>query len=134
MDKNKSFKYYRQESDLGLSTSDRRLAFSRQFSYRQSQQDPHTPISLFSNEVSMPLLSRSSSSIDIPLGIPQNDKYFPERDTYPCETDKFSVFRAMRSGNRQLKRLFIMISLNVAYSTAELCIGLFTGRVGTTSV
>lgn len=29
-----------------------------------------------------------------------------------------------------MKRLFLLISLNVAYSTAELLIGLFTGRVG----
>lgn len=29
-----------------------------------------------------------------------------------------------------MKRLFLLISLNVAYSTAELAIGLFTGRVG----
>ncbi|OMO70101.1 Transposase, Ptta/En/Spm, plant [Corchorus capsularis] len=32
----------------------------------------------------------------------------------------------MRTSNRQMKRLMIMISLNVAYSTAELMIGLFT--------
>lgn len=44
-----------------------------------------------------------------------------------------SVFRVMRSGNRYMKRLFVLISLNVAYSTAELCIGLLTGRVGLVS-
>lgn len=32
-----------------------------------------------------------------------------------------------------MKRLFLLISLNVAYSTAELAIGLFTGRVGLVS-
>lgn len=32
-----------------------------------------------------------------------------------------------------MKRLFLLISLNVAYSTAELLIGLFTGRVGLVS-
>ncbi|KAF2289509.1 hypothetical protein GH714_036735 [Hevea brasiliensis] len=32
-----------------------------------------------------------------------------------------------RSGKRQMKRLLIMIWLNVVYSTAELGIGLFTG-------
>lgn len=32
-----------------------------------------------------------------------------------------------------MRRLFLMISLNVAYSTAELAIGLFTGRVGLVS-
>ena len=41
-----------------------------------------------------------------------------------------SVFRILRSGNRYMKRLFVLISLNVAYSTAELCIGLLSGRVG----
>ncbi|EEF31669.1 cation efflux protein/ zinc transporter, putative [Ricinus communis] len=41
--------------------------------------------------------------------------------------------RVLRSGNRQMKRLLTLISLNVAYSTAELGIGLFTGRVGLVS-
>lgn len=41
-----------------------------------------------------------------------------------------SLFRVIRSGNRYMKRLFVLISLNVAYSTAELFIGLLTGRVG----
>ncbi|PKA66204.1 Metal tolerance protein C2 [Apostasia shenzhenica] len=44
-----------------------------------------------------------------------------------------SVFRAIRSGNRQARRLALMISLNVAYSTVELMIGLLTGRVGLVS-
>ncbi|XWS43247.1 hypothetical protein CRYUN_Cryun16bG0086500 [Craigia yunnanensis] len=39
----------------------------------------------------------------------------------------------MRTGNQQMKRLLIMISLNVAYSTAELAIGLFTDRMGLVS-
>lgn len=62
-------------------------------------------------------------------------KFFGEREV---SGEKFSVlllvasvFRTMRSGNRYMKRLFVLISLNVAYSTAELCIGLLTGRVGT---
>lgn len=41
-----------------------------------------------------------------------------------------SAFRVLRSGNRYMKRLFALISLNVAYSTAELSIGLLSGRVG----
>lgn len=37
------------------------------------------------------------------------------------------------SGSRPMKRLFALIMLNVAYSTLELLIGLFTGRVGLVS-
>lgn len=44
-----------------------------------------------------------------------------------------AFFGAARSGNRYMKRLFWLISLNVAYSTAELAIGLFTGRIGLVS-
>lgn len=44
-----------------------------------------------------------------------------------------SVLLAVRSGNRQVRRLALMISLNVAYSTVELMIGLLTGRVGLVS-
>lgn len=119
MEKTKSFKYHTQESNLGLSITDRRLAYVRQASYNQSQlqEPPHTPISIFPDESAKPFLSRSISNIDT---ISHHDKYF----------DKFSIFRALRSGNRQMKRLFLLISLNVAYSTAELAIGLFTGRVG----
>lgn len=126
MEKNKSFNYYRQEADLGLSTTDRRLAYVRQASYNQLQQQepPHTPISIYSDESAKPFLSRTVSSIDIQPGISYNDKFFGE-------ADKFSIFRALRSGNRQMRRLFLLISLNVAYSTAELGIGLLTGRVGT---
>lgn len=40
------------------------------------------------------------------------------------------LFRVVRFGNRYMKRLLLLISLNVAYSTTELAIGLFTGRVG----
>ena len=40
------------------------------------------------------------------------------------------MVKAVRSGNRPMKRLALLISLNVAYSSAELMIGLLTGRVG----
>lgn len=57
------------------------------------------------------------------------------------DDDKFSVssfvmsgFRIMRTGNRVMKRLLVLIFLNVAYSTAELFIGLFSGRVGMINV
>ncbi|XP_023903472.1 metal tolerance protein C2 [Quercus suber] len=127
MDKSDSFKYYTssgkdsqnsRNSDFGLGSTDRRLAFSRQASFSQSK----------------PLLSRSVSSIDIPPGF---DNFYGESKG-PAE--KFSVslfvssaFRILRTGNRYMKRLFLMISLNVAYSTSELAIGLFTGRVGLVS-
>lgn len=119
MEKTKSFKYYPQESNLGLSTTDRRLAYVRQASYNQSQlqEPPHTPIAIFPDESAKPFLSRSISNVD---AVSHHDKYF----------DNFSIFRALKTGNRQMKRLFLLISLNVAYSTAELAIGLFTGRIG----
>ncbi|XP_044507474.1 metal tolerance protein C2-like [Mangifera indica] len=112
MEKSSSFKYCTQQSDLGFNTTDRRLAFSRQASYHESTK---------------PFLSHTISGIDIPSGVSYfNDKSF-------AQPNKFSIFRALRSMNRPMKRLFILISLNVAYSTAELAIGLFTGRVGLVS-
>jgi len=93
--------------------TDRRFAFSRQASFQQ----PHTPI-------------------DIPA---HGHHYWSARDDKPSSASLqrsslssfvFSVFRNVRSGHRYMKRLFLLISLNVAYSTAELLFGLFTGRVG----
>ena len=150
MEKNKSFKYYSQEpdsphpwnADFGFtSASDRRYAFSRQPSFQQSLRDPQTPrTSNFSNDSSKPFLSRNVSNIDIPAGFYSFDQVkegFFEAKGSTATADKFSVldsvlwvFRVMRTGNRQMKRLLIMISLNVAYSTAELAIGLFSGRIG----
>jgi zinc transporter 5/7 len=146
MEKCDSFKFYTPSetehqnswnAGFGIGASDRRLAFSRQASFDQSR-EPHTPISINLNDPAKPLLSRSVSSIDIPPGFFYS---LDEKDTFSGEgngsADKFSVllfvssvFRILRSGNRYMKRLFVMISLNVAYSTAELTIGLFTGRVG----
>lgn len=146
MEKSDSFKYYTPSetehqnswnAGFGIGASDRRLAFSRQASFDQSR-EPHTPISINLNDPAKPLLSRSVSSIDIPPGffysLDEKDKFSGEGNG---SADKFSVllfvssvFRIMRSGNRYMKRLFVMISLNVAYSTAEFTIGLFTGRVG----
>ncbi|XP_062168026.1 metal tolerance protein C2 [Alnus glutinosa] len=149
MEKSDSFKFYTPSetehqnswnAGFGIGASDRRLAFSRQASFDQSR-EPHTPISINLNDPAKPLLSRSVSSIDIPPGFFYS---LDENDTFSGEgngsADKFSVllfvssvFRILRSGNRYMKRLFVMISLNVAYSTAELTIGLFTGRVGLVS-
>ncbi|XVE75726.1 hypothetical protein DITRI_Ditri12bG0115700 [Diplodiscus trichospermus] len=152
MEKNKSFKNYAQEPDSPLpwnadfgftSASDRRYAFSRQPSFQQSQRDPVTPKTPnFSNDLVKPFLSRNVSSIDIPPGFYSFDQvkegFFEDRGS--TAADKFSVldsvlrvFQVMRTGNRQMKRLLVMISLNVAYSTAELAIGLFTGRIGLVS-
>ncbi|XP_021283384.1 metal tolerance protein C2 [Herrania umbratica] len=152
MEREKSFKYYSQEpdsphpwnADFGFTNaSDRRYAFSRQSSFHQSQKDPQTPrISNFSNDSMKPFLSRTASSIDIPPGFYSFDEVKEglleaKRSAVP---EKFSVlgsflwiFRVIRTGNRQMKRLLIMISLNVAYSTAEFAIGLFTGRIGLVS-
>ncbi|KAK9009184.1 hypothetical protein V6N11_035729 [Hibiscus sabdariffa] len=54
--------------------------------------------------------------------------------------DKFWVldlvllaFRIMRTGNQRMKSLLFMISLNVAHSTVEFAIGVFTGRIGLVS-
>ncbi|CAJ1908573.1 unnamed protein product [Sphenostylis stenocarpa] len=105
--------------DFGFGgATDRRFAFSRQSSFQQ----PHTPI-------------------DIPAHGLHHHLYWSARDDKPSASLRrsslssfvFSVFRNVRSGNRYMKRLFLMISFNVAYSTAELLIGIFTGRVGLVS-
>ncbi|KAK6232296.1 hypothetical protein SCA6_002369 [Theobroma cacao] len=152
MEREKSFKYYSQEpdsphtwnADFGFTNaSDRRYAFSRQSSFHQSQKDPQTPrISNFSNDSMKPFLSRTASSIDIPPGFYSFDevKEGLVEAKRSAVAEKLSVldsflwiFRVIRTGNRQMKRLLIMISLNVAYSTAEFAIGLFTGRIGLVS-
>lgn len=149
MEREKSFKYYSQEpdsphtwnADFGFTNaSDRRYAFSRQSSFHQSQKDPQTPrISNFSNDSMKPFLSRTASSIDIPPGFYSFDEVKEGllEAKRSAVAEKLSVldsflwiFRVIRTGNRQMKRLLIMISLNVAYSTAEFAIGLFTGRIG----
>ncbi|KAF8396050.1 hypothetical protein HHK36_017662 [Tetracentron sinense] len=133
--------------EFGFGVSDRRFAFSRQASFHQSA-EPHTPISIISNDSIRPLLSRTVSSIDIPPAVnPQieneniwKDYMKPSFGEGKGSSQKFSflllvlsVFGVIRSGNRPMKRLFVLISLNMAYSTAELFIGLLTGRVGLVS-
>ncbi|XP_055800697.1 metal tolerance protein C2 isoform X2 [Solanum dulcamara] len=115
--------------DFDFDGSDRRFAFSRQSSFQQSA-EPHTPISIISNDSEKPLFSRSVSSIDIPPNIyPSHGSNIKFRGSFSLS----SVIRGLMSGNKQMRRLFMLISLNVAYSTAELCIGLFSGRVGLVS-
>lgn len=115
---------------------DRRYAFSRQASFHQSH-EPHTPISIISNESMKPFLSRTVSSIDIPPAIYPVEGNVMFSDKSRGSSEKFSlllfVWSIFRSGSRPMKRLFVMIMLNVVYSTAELSIGLLTGRIGLVS-
>lgn len=77
------------------------------------------------------------SSINIPPGgyfASESNKFFSVKDNSGDKLSvlslAFSILENVRSGNRYMKRLFLMISLNVLYSTAELAIGLLTGRIG----
>uniref|UniRef100_A0A803QP17 Cation efflux protein transmembrane domain-containing protein n=1 Tax=Cannabis sativa TaxID=3483 RepID=A0A803QP17_CANSA len=151
MEKNNSFNFRANQEnelqnsfngDLGLGLNDRRFAFSRQASFQQYQ-EPRTPVSnnLDDSLAGRPFLSRTVSSIDIPLpeayAAEQNVKFFGAGEVSPHKLSVSlllgSMFRIMSSGSRYMKRLFMLISLNVAYSTTELCIGLLTGRVGLVS-
>ncbi|KAF8398519.1 hypothetical protein HHK36_017448 [Tetracentron sinense] len=133
--------------EFGFGGSDRRLPFSRQSSFHQSA-EPHTPISIISNESVRPLLSRTVSSINIPPAVyPQfkNENIWKDHDKFSFGEGRvlpekisflpfvLSVFGVIRAGNRPMKRLSMMISLNVACSMAELFIGILTGRVGLVS-
>ncbi|KAM1431980.1 hypothetical protein COP1_014199 [Malus domestica] len=143
MDKSNSFKATQNpwSADFGLGATDRRLAFSRQASFQQYREPPHTPVSInFDDSEATPFLFRSVSSIDVPPGAyltEESDELFGDRSVSAEKLSVLvlfeSVFRILRSGNRYMKRLFLLISLNVAYSTAELFIGLFTGRIGLVS-
>ncbi|CAA7403439.1 unnamed protein product [Spirodela intermedia] len=132
--------------DYGFDSGDRRLAFSRQASFRPA--DASTPRSSEGRDSIRPFFARNSSSIGIP-----SDMYSPvggedvgrsyRKSSFGEERprhQKFSfpilaltVLRSIRSGNRLMKRLSLMIFLNMAYSTAELLIGILSGRVGLVS-
>ncbi|CAH8260178.1 unnamed protein product [Arabidopsis lyrata] len=122
-------------SDVGYVANDRRLAYSRSF---QQSHGPRTPAV---TEAAKPFLDRTVSSIDMPpeiYSVDGNDVFYGEGKD--VEIGKVSVldmvweiFGVLRSGNRQMKRLFLLIALNVLYSTTELSIGIFTGRVGLVS-
>ncbi|KAM2568434.1 hypothetical protein TB2_008668 [Malus domestica] len=143
MEKSNSFKASQNpwSADFGLGATDRRLAFSRQASFQQYREPPHTPVSINLNDSeATPFLFRSVSNIDVPPGAyltEESDKIFGGRSVSAEKLSVLvvfeSVFRILRSGNRYMKRLFLLISLNVAYSTVELFIGLFTGRIGLVS-
>ncbi|KAK4759613.1 hypothetical protein SAY87_022744 [Trapa incisa] len=147
MDKSRSFKYYtlanenqsQWNGELGPEMGDRRFAYRRQPSFRQSH-EPHTPISIHHNDSTKPMLSRTMSSIDMPDGpllFEETEVAAGGRKGSRGNLSYFylvvSFFKAIRSGNRYMKRLLWLISLNVAYSTIELAVGLITGRVGLVS-
>jgi solute carrier family 30 (zinc transporter), member 5/7 len=71
----------------------------------------------FARQVSLnattPRLARSDSSISMPPQLP------------PPKPHKLLCL-----ANRPMRRLALLLALNVAYSATELTIGLFTGRVG----
>lgn len=145
MDRSGSFNHHTASNDSQNSwnrdtvfgANDRRFAFSRQASSKQWQDPPHTPIRINSDDSAKPLLSRNMSSINIPPGgyfASESNKFFSVKDNSGDKLSilslAFSILENVRSGNRYMKRLFLMISLNVLYSTAELAIGLLTGRIG----
>jgi zinc transporter 5/7 len=120
-------------SDVGYAANDRRLAYSRSF---QQSHGPRTPAV---TEAAKPFLDRTVSSIDMPpdiYSVDGSDVFFGEgKDVDMAKVSVlemvWEVFGVVTSGNRQMKRLFLLIALNVLYSTTELSIGIFTGRVGT---
>ncbi|MQL86558.1 hypothetical protein Taro_019101 [Colocasia esculenta] len=134
--------------DYGFGSGDRRLAFSRQGSFRQHS-DPWTPRPAERKDSLAPYLARNASSISIPPDAGSQFDGEGTGKTYQKSSSgeerrgrhrklgfrllALAVYRAIRSGNRPMKRLALMIFFNVAYSTAELLIGVFSGRVGLVS-
>lgn len=137
-----AFDYQKLESETPHSWNtttgefDRRFAFSRQTSFNQQQQQPHTPpVSIISSK--KPFLSRNSSKIDIfqaPKVFPKQNEYLYGGNKIWTEEESFgkteNLFKVIRLGSRPMKRLVMLISLNVACSTAELLIGLLLGQAG----
>ncbi|GAB2266899.1 Metal tolerance protein C2 [Dionaea muscipula] len=139
------------DDEFGFFTDgDRRFAAIRQSSFHQSTVEPRTPttpVVISSNYYKYSRLpaafSRSVSSIDIPPpdafpvsegdGLWRGSRRKLETERVSAAELVHSVFRVLRSGNRPVKRLFVLISLNVAYSTAEMSIGLLSGRIGLVS-
>ncbi|OEL21788.1 Metal tolerance protein C2 [Dichanthelium oligosanthes] len=92
-----------------VSSGDRRLAFSRQLSSNATA------------TATTPRLARSDSSIAMPMPPP-----------YQGPKPGKKLLR-LATASRPMRRLALLLSLNVAYSATELAIGLFTGRVGLVS-
>lgn len=104
-------------------STDRRFAYSRQPSF--SQPEPHTPISINdSTNVYYSSYDKIENFADASKG-----GFLDENLSFVSFF--LFIFKSARSGNKQIRKLFVLISLNVAYSSAELCIGLLSGRVGT---
>ncbi|KAG6486602.1 metal tolerance protein C2-like [Zingiber officinale] len=123
--------------DYGLDAGDRRFAFSRQSSFRQP--DPRSPFPPQRSHSFRAHLSRSDSFISIPTSDSEERSKAPGAPTFMVRGDDrkptllhllMAVVEGVSSGNRSMKRLALLISLNVTYSTSELLIGIFTGRVG----
>ncbi|KAL6986993.1 Metal tolerance protein C2 [Sarracenia purpurea var. burkii] len=134
--KSKSFQYQKlgaespksRNGEFGFGGgSDRRFAFSRQASFHQSA-EPHTPISIIPGDSVKPLLSRTTSSIDVLPGV-----YSHSDENFWVLSFVSSALTIIRAGNRPMRRLLALIFFNMAYSTVELCVGLLTGRVGLVS-
>lgn len=129
-------------ADIGFAAgTDRRYAFSGRPSFKQVV-SPHTPRPSFDEHgLLRPLLTRSASSISIPQ-LPcrgsggdwgdLDDGDAKKRGKAVAEAVGLAgaVLRGLRTGSRPMKQPVLMISLNVAYSTAEYLIGIFTGRIG----
>lgn len=123
--------------DYGLDAGDRRFAFSRQSSFRQPE--PRSPFPPQRSHSSRAHLSRSDSFINIPTSDSEERSKAPGASAFMVRGDGrkptllhllMAVVQGVSSGNRAMKRLALLISLNVTYSTTELLIGMFTGRVG----
>ncbi|KAJ4806196.1 zinc transporter-like protein [Rhynchospora pubera] len=112
---------------------DRRLAFSRQSSFRHwdpplpSPSPSPSPSPLLRSHSFKPYLARSDSTVGMPL----LEKPGQKDATWVALI--LAAVRGVANGSRPMKRLALMISLNVAYSMIELLLGLFTGRVGLVS-
>ncbi|KAK9725700.1 hypothetical protein RND81_05G163500 [Saponaria officinalis] len=153
LNKTTSFNYSSHQTlNSPVAGNDRRYAYARQSSLQRFA-DPRSP-TIISNSFnrssssngggvsnySQSMFSRSVSSIDIPPTSAGGGSDYGVWKSSSVAGDKLSsievvssVLRVLRSGNRPMKRLFVLISLNVAYSTAELFIGLLSGRAGLVS-
>ncbi|XP_071697734.1 metal tolerance protein C2 [Rutidosis leptorrhynchoides] len=142
------FDYQKLESETPRSWNagdfDRRFAYSRQNSFQREQ-----PLASSIMSSKKPFLSRTSSKIDI-FPFPNqreyvSDKLWTDEESFSSfsnnKKEKMSIIafifylfnNVIRSGNKQMKRLVMLISLNVACSTAELLIGLISGQAGLVS-
>lgn len=92
-----------------VGSGDRRLAFSRQLS----------------SNATTPRLARSDSSISMPIPVPLPSVYEGHKPS--------RKLLRLATASRPMRRLALLLALNVAYSATEFAIGLFTGRVGTST-